>query len=235
MLIVACDMDDVTFNLVDSWLDRHDKKFNCKTNKEDIKSFEIHKYVKAGLEIYNMLEHEKGMYLNLPLNPKAKETIEKILKIGHFDVCFASASPKTAYFEKHMSIKQNFPDFNTDNIIFTKNKALVNAHFLIDDGMHNIKAFRGIKILYSQPWNANAEELYNKEGLEIDFLRVDDWVDIEILFDKITRYIDTLNIVSPELDHLKFNSIKEVFFGDPLIIRSTRKMIEFNRKIYKGE
>jgi len=194
MLTIAFDMDDTTFDLINPWLDNHYKMYGEKINKEHIKDFSIHQYSELGEKIYDSLA-VPGLYRNLKPYEGSSEVLEYLVNKG-YNVCFASASPKTAYFEKHISIKKNFHFIDTDNIIFTKNKGLVNAHILIDDGIHNLENFKGIKILYDQPWNRYEDR----------FIRVKDWVDIKNLF----KFIDSI-AYNLGLYHVKVNS--ETFFN----------------------
>jgi 5'(3')-deoxyribonucleotidase len=101
----------------------------------------------------------------------SQEGVRTLIELG-YNVCIASASPYTAYQDKEKWINAYFPEVPRDNIIFTRNKSLVAADFLIDDGTHNLEVFKGVPILFDAPWNQT----------ETRFVRVRNWTEITGLF-----------------------------------------------------
>lgn len=182
MLTIAIDMDDVLADLVPKWLSVYNKEWDDNLVKEDLLEWDITKFVKpeCGDKIYEIIMRD-GFYADLDIISGAQEGV-KALQEMDYNICIASASPKSAYTDKHNWIKKHFPTINTDNIIFTKNKSLVKADLLLDDGIHNLESFTGFKVLFTNPWNKTEER----------FVRMSEWGEFVSLTSRIKSVWDVV-------------------------------------------
>ena len=182
MLTIAIDMDDVLADLVPKWLSVYNKEWDDNLVKEDLLEWDITKFVKPECrdKVYEIIMRD-GFYADLDIISGAQEGVNALQEMG-YNICIASASPKPAYTDKHNWIKKHFPTINTDNIIFTKNKSLVKADLLLDDGIHNLESFTGFKVLFATPWNQTEER----------FIRVSGWGEFASLANRIKSVWDVV-------------------------------------------
>lgn len=182
MLKVGIDLDDVCNNLVEVWLSRYNSDYNDNVKIEDIKTWDIGDYTKAGKDFYKYLG-DGETFKNLSIKDGAAETIEKLCKQHEVYIVTANASYNTGVCDDKVNfIKKFMPFFPIKNIIFINNKSLLDLDVLIDDGLHNFEGFKGKKVVFDRPWNQD----YSKP-IKYDW-RVVDW-DISVL--SIIHLIET--------------------------------------------
>ena len=155
-MIVAFDQDGVLADLTTPWLEAYNKGYNDNLKAEDITDWDFHQFVKpeCGTNIYKYLSLPE-FYSDLPVMPGAQEATRAIQVMG-YEVMIVSASPKAAYRDKYEWLQEHFSNIPSDNIMFVRNKSLVRADILVDDGVHNLLAFEkagGIPIIFDQPYN----------------------------------------------------------------------------------
>lgn len=170
--VIALDLDDVINNLVDVWIDYYNMDYKDTLKIEDIKSWDIGSCVKpiCGKDIFKYVERP-DFFSNLGIRENALNVLERLN--SKYDLAVTTSYKYDINVQDKMKwITKNVPIIVSDNIMFVRNKGLVRADFLVDDGVHNLRAFHGEGILYSRPWNAG----------ENDFIRVSNWDDIEKLF-----------------------------------------------------
>lgn len=182
-ITIAVDLDSTLNNLDDVWLlDIYNKMYNDNLTRDDLVRWDTHTYVKpeCGHKIYDILD-QPGLFANLGLKDDCTvEGFEYLYKT--FDVYIASscatmdhAKDKLKWIEKH------FPFFDTKRFIPIHHKYLLNTDFLIDDGPHNIEAFKQNGILVDAP--------YNREMKRTDYVRVKDWEDIVNFFQWTEKFM----------------------------------------------
>jgi 5'-nucleotidase len=165
---IGIDMDDVINNLVDVWLDCYNKDYLDNLSIEDIRGWDIDNYTKIGHDIYKYLGDEK-LFKSLDIKDDASTIIEELLRNNEVYIVTANASyNKGVCDDKVNFVKKYLPFFPVKNIIFINNKSLMDLDILIDDGVHNLETFKGIKLLFDRPWNRDCDK----------FDRASDWIDV---------------------------------------------------------
>jgi 5'-nucleotidase len=164
---IAIDLDTTLNTLNTDWLKLYNEDFNDNLTNECITDWNIAKFTKpeCGKLIYDYLKIP-GFFRNLGVQPHAQEVTEWMAK--EFDLCIATAYVPEACMDKCRWVDEHFPHIGSGKVIFINDKSKLNADYLIDDGGHNIEAFKGIGMVFDQPYNRYLE---NK-------LRVTDWRDI---------------------------------------------------------
>lgn len=170
MITIAVDQDTVLADLTSKWLRAYNDEYNDNLTAEQITDWDMSKFCKCGLDIYKIVDRPH-FYADLPLVEGSQVGVRTLIELG-YNVCIASASPYSAYQDKEKWLNAYFPEVSKDNIVFTRNKSLVAADFLIDDGIHNLEVFSGVPILFDAPWNKS----------ETRFIRVSGWSEIMQLF-----------------------------------------------------
>lgn len=134
-LIIAIDLDDTVADLTGAQclandVKLEDLKYDPKTC-DAIFEEEIEKKTRQWIT-------GKGVFANLPVIAGAKEAVAEMEKAGHF--VFFCTSPLREFHpcaqEKHEWVTKHFGKAHARNMMFVKDKTLVNADILIDDRVH---------------------------------------------------------------------------------------------------
>lgn len=150
MKSIGIDMDCTLNNLFDVWFSRYNKDYNDTLSV--LPKWDIIKYVKpeCGEKIFDYI-HEPGFFSSLGIQEDAASIVEWLYK--QYDVYIVTAYTSDTCTDKTKWVQKNLPFFDVDKILFCNNKGLLNLDYLIDDGDHNIKAFRQKGIIYDYPHN----------------------------------------------------------------------------------
>ncbi|MGL6173633.1 MAG: 5' nucleotidase, NT5C type, partial [Cellulosilyticaceae bacterium] len=115
-----------------------------------------------GEEIKTVM-HEPQLFHDLKPVPDAIETFERLYKSNLFEMYIVTAAHPRSVEAKYEWIKKYMPYFPESNIIVSSAKFMIRGDYLLDDGMHNIKAFAevgGKSIVFKRPHNERESELY---------------------------------------------------------------------------
>lgn len=169
---IAVDQDWVLAKLTEKWLWYYNTIFNDDLTVEEIKDWSVLEYVKPEAKDYmlNILNIHK-FYRDLDVVKDSQRVLEKLST--NYEI-FIVTDPFTrmSFKSKYDWLRENFPFIPVKNYVFTGNKSIVNADFLIDDGVHNLENFDGYGLLFEAPYNKDNE----------DFYIVRNWQDIEHIF-----------------------------------------------------
>jgi 5'-nucleotidase len=179
---IAIDLDSTLNNLDEVWiLQDYNRLYNDQLKYEDMKCWNVHEYVKpeCGHKVYDILA-QPGYFLNLGI--KDRWTMQSFDYLyTHFDVYVVSSCHPNTVADKIAWMKQYFPQFDENRFIACHHKGLINTDYLIDDGPHNIKAFKQKSILVDAPYNQHLQEEQD------NFKRVENWRDIRWYFEEVLR------------------------------------------------
>ena len=160
-MLIGIDCDDVCNNLVERWLEKYNIDYDDNLKIEDIKSWDIGDYTKAGKDFYKYLG-DGETFKNLSIKDGAAEIIEKLCENNEVYIVTANASYNTGVCDDKVEfIKKFMPFFPIKNIIFINNKSLLDLDVLIDDGLHNFEGFKGKKVVFDRPWNQDYTNQYD--------------------------------------------------------------------------
>lgn len=170
---IGIDLDCTLNNLLDVWLEHYNKDYN--DNITMMPNWNLENYVKpeCGKKIFNYL-HEPNFFYDLNIQKDAAEVIEYLYSI--YDLYIVTAYSSDVCVDKTKWIKKYLPFFDVEKIIFCNNKGLLNLDYLIDDGPHNIEAFKQTGIIYDYTYNQHlSPEKYPN--------RVYNWKDVKKFFE----------------------------------------------------
>lgn len=194
-MIIACDGDGVVCNLHGEWYKRYNRDFADTMTIDRVVSWDVHKYVKpeCGKRIYDYLR-EPDLYDHIEPIAGALEGIRAIRAMGH-TVWFATAceygmaDQKARWFERH-GFSEPFQGGRSlpRDFMPVQDKNALDAHLLIDDGAHNVRAWVEQKqrkaILLDYPHNRSLDDEVHS-GFWTRCHRTRDWAGI-------VRYIEKL-------------------------------------------
>lgn len=172
---ILIDCDDVIWDLITPWLEKYNHTYNDTLTVSQITDWDITKFVKpeCGRKIYNLLDNY--IYDSVIEIPHAKETIDWLRTKGHniFFVTSGFHFRKAAFLVKHgFSLAKH--TLYADDIIFCRDKSMINGDAIIDDRMKNLTGHR-IKLLYQRPWNKSEPPTHG-------IIQVCNWLEIQHVF-----------------------------------------------------
>lgn len=117
-----------------------------------ITEWELDQFFPIGKDIYQFAfeEHVHSIFGQADVIPGAKEMMNTLKKYGH-ELIICTSQPKhkewitLEWLEAH--------SIPYDSVVFTKDKSIVDAPILLDDGLHNLQSFKHLAIAFDRPWN----------------------------------------------------------------------------------
>lgn len=151
---ILVDMDDTIVNTVRTWIEFLNDKYGLSVKYEDLVVWEMQAaYPSLTVKQLDSVLYTPEFWSHVEPKLDAVEYLEKLINDGH-DVYICSAShPATIYYKVYNCLLMHFPFLDTKQMIFTTNKKLLNADFLIDDGIHNIIGANYTGLLIDAPYN----------------------------------------------------------------------------------
>jgi 5'(3')-deoxyribonucleotidase len=166
---ILCDVDEVVAGLLPAWIARYNATWDDNLQLNAITGWHIPDFVKpeCGERIYDLLD--ATIYESVQPAAEAREGLWALRAMGHRVVFVTSSNAATAGPKMDWLVHHGFATDRKD-IVIAHDKSLVRGDVLIDDGLHNLKAFPGPAILFTQPHNAS----YTRRGLR----RANTWADV---------------------------------------------------------
>jgi len=185
---VGLDVDDVLLNLVDHWLGLYNKKYHDALIREDITSwkFSQHTVPACGEKIYDFLTPD--IYKEVRPFWFASHFVTALRNMGHTPVFVSSCGPTGGPDEAIIAeakidcLRRHYIARNGDEFIPGREKDDAPVDILLDDGLHNVKAFKGAAIVYDQPWNRDDPDNHPRAHNYVEALRL------------ILRHAETLSL-----------------------------------------
>jgi 5'-nucleotidase len=178
---IILDVDDVCLDLLTTWLEIYNEEYRDELTKEDIKSWDVHKYVRpnCGKKIYDYLQ-DPNLYWGVAPIEGAVDGVNFLRSIGLPIVFVTSFDPAGAKFK---CLTEHGFTSNPYEYIVCYRKYLIKGSLLIDDKPQNVVEFGDGGWLFNQPHNAFFK--WDK--------RLDGWDDIVSRFSKIVRELNERN------------------------------------------
>lgn len=178
---ILVDMDGVVADIDSYWLELYNRDYKDSLKPEDLVSWDVSDCVtpSCGKKIFDYLKLP-DFYLKAGVYPGSQRVVRSLMSKGH-EIVFVTASPlwlERAAYEKATWLKIHFPFVPRHNLIITHRKDLVSGDILLDDGVHNIEIFPGIRCIFSRAHNLS----YNVED---PHGRVSSWDEFEGFVDKL--------------------------------------------------
>jgi 5'-nucleotidase len=158
--IIAVDIDEVCADLLDEWVRRYNKKYKDELKVESITTWDIVNFVKpeCGKDIYNLLK-DPHFYDSVQPFSDALRAIEDLRELGRV-VYVTTCAPGTMdqkffWLQRHGFLPDTSSAIN--DYIPCKDKWLVNADILLDDGIHNVEPFPKAALLVQHTHNMTTQ------------------------------------------------------------------------------
>jgi 5'(3')-deoxyribonucleotidase len=137
---VLVDLDSTVYDLLTPTLAWVNKEKGLSLTPKDIKEWQWGKTL--GVDLYKFWARE-GIFYNLKPFPHAKSALQKVNDWGVRQIFFSTLvdGPFVAW-DKIRAIARDFPFMQRDFLLTGKHKDITNGNMLVDDGIHNIEAFK---------------------------------------------------------------------------------------------
>ena len=156
-MTLLCDLDAIVADLLDEWLFRINIDHGTAYTKDDIKGFDIHKYVHIGEKVYDYIRKE-GIFPAIKPIPGAIPALMELDDKHDVYIVSTPSSASVTAMEKLDWCSHYLPFLNRKQIILCGAKELIRGDVLIDDSPDNLAAWkkanpRGHTITISYPFN----------------------------------------------------------------------------------
>lgn len=181
-MIIACDVDDVICNLQEVVISLFNKRFGSHYTIDNFTDYDIMNILPTqdGIVMRDMYG-ESGLYNKVKPIAKAKESLQKLMNMGHQVYLVTAAVPKT-YGEKVEFIQRHFPFIDESHIVCMQHKWMFKCDVMIEDNLQTLleKPYYH-RILMDRPWNqSNKDYVY-------DIHRCTNWDEIVGVINKISE------------------------------------------------
>lgn len=165
---IAIDQDGVIANLLSEWVKRYNFDYSDNLDPSQIPLWNWDALTKPSCskKIYDYLD-DPELFENLPVIKDSQEVIHELSKRYEIFIVTAPFNLNNIV-AKAKWLKKHFDFISEKNYVFTRNKGIVNAEYLIDDKAANFNGFEGYGLLYDAP--------HNKD--EKGFRRMNSWLEI---------------------------------------------------------
>jgi 5'(3')-deoxyribonucleotidase len=167
---IAIDMDEVIADVYPKLLMYFERDFGWRPKPEEYAGH--HLYHLKGTDHIRKYLHTKGFFADLGIIANSQMVIQQLQE--HYEIFIVTAAQEFRYSlsDKHEWLEAHFPFISWKNYVMCGDKSIIKADYMIDDHIRNLKSFDGVGLLYTATHNIYEE----------DYIRVDNWLDIQAFF-----------------------------------------------------
>lgn len=170
---LGIDVDDVMLDTVEAWLQRHNDITGDDVIPDDIKSWDIAKYIKEGnRDTLFYILHQNDFWKTVQPKKDAVAYLEKLYNdIDDLEIYIVTATYPITAESKANRLFNLFPFIDERRMVMTASKGILDLDIMVDDNPKNLDAMKQgvVKVLFDAPHNRACDE-----G-EIGAIRVTDW------------------------------------------------------------
>lgn len=167
---IAIDMDEVMADVMPKFLDMYEYEFGKRLNKEEFWGSKV--YYREEAKFLRERLFEKGFFADLPIMPGSQEVIKELQENYEIFITTAAMEFRSSFEDKYDWLAEHFPFIHWRNIVFCGDKSIIQADYMIDDHVFNLKKFTGKGLLFTASHNV----------MENRFTRVNNWEEVRIFF-----------------------------------------------------
>lgn len=170
---IAIDMDGVMADITAHYIDWYAKRTGELIPVERLNGMPEPTGFPNG-ELIREFLHTPGFFRTAPVMPGSQEVIKALMEEYEVFIVSAAVEFPQSLTEKVAWLNEHFPFISWKHMVFCGLKTIVQADYMIDDYDKNLRYFKGERLLFSQPHNANYTE----------YERFDNWEQIAAFFAK---------------------------------------------------
>lgn len=146
---IAIDMDGVMADVVELFLDYHERDFGHRKSIEEINGLSEREAFPKAKEYV----HSTGFFRNARVMEGSQEVIEQLQQQYEIFIVSAATEFPQSLLEKQEWLNEHFPFISWQQMVFCGLKTIITADIMIDDRFRNLDPFKGDTILFSQHHN----------------------------------------------------------------------------------
>ncbi|MEM0994936.1 MAG: 5'(3')-deoxyribonucleotidase [Bacteroidota bacterium] len=169
---IALDMDEVLADIYKKFLYYFERDLGWRLEWKDYAGKKI--YELEGAKHLRDYLHADGFFADITVMPDSQQVVQELLE--HYDIYVVTSAMefRNSLADKYDWIRTHFPFIHWKKIVMCGDKSIIQADYMIDDHVHNLKYFNGKGLLYTASHNVNNE----------DYTRVNNWLEIRDFFRK---------------------------------------------------
>lgn len=170
--IIGIDLDDVCWDFLEAWIERHNEITEDDVVLDDIKGWDIGQYIKRGSKemLFYILEQSDFWQTVQPKTDSSKY-LKQLIEDG-YEVYIVTTTSHKVLHNKMVRFLDLYPFMDDKQVITTSRKQLIDVDILVDDNPDNLRDGFYNKILFHAPHNRYINEK------EIGAYRCYDWNEV---------------------------------------------------------
>ena len=161
---ILVDQDEVLADFVNPLLQKWFEHTGIRLTRDQVQGWDISTLLGGNKRWLRETISHPDYFADLPPKEGAIKGFHALENMGHelFIVTHVSDDVTNAFEGKRECVRRHLPGFHFNKLSFFTCKELIDAHVLIDNGPHNIKAWsdagRHGGIIFDAPWNRTVNE-----------------------------------------------------------------------------
>lgn len=170
---ILIDIDDTIIELINPWIKAINKKYNINLKLNKLTTWDLTlSFPELANKDYCSILGEEDFWKTIKPKKDAVKYVKKLIDDGYIIYLCSASDYRTINYKMSHAVFKHFPFIHWKNVIICNDKQIINADYLIDDGIHNLLGGNYEKILLTSPVNKSInEKLYN-------ITRCNSWKDI---------------------------------------------------------
>ena len=158
-MVILVDVDDTICNLQEVVVNSFNKRYGSRYALSDFTEYDIMNVLPTqDAIVMRDMYGESGLYDKVKPLPGARESLEKLINLGHQVYLVTAAIPQT-YGEKVAFIKRFFPFIDESHIVCMKHKWMFKCDVMIEDNLQTLLAKPNYhRICFNMPWNQSDKD-----------------------------------------------------------------------------
>lgn len=160
-------MDGVMADTTQQYIDWYSARYGVKVDRESLNG----KPETTGFpqeDVVRGFLYEPGFFRTAPLIAGSQEVIRALHDKHEVFIVSAAMEFPQSLPEKLDWLQEHFPYIGWQNIVFCGSKAIVDADYMIDDHVKNLRSFKGQPLMFTAPHNVYIT----------DYRRVNNWEEV---------------------------------------------------------
>lgn len=167
---IALDMDEVLADVYGKLLMYFERDLGWRPTWEDYAGKKL--YQLEGAQHLRKYLHARGFFSDLKVMSDSQMVVQELQ--AHYDVFIVTAAQEfpNSLIDKYEWLEVHFPFIHWRNFVMCGDKRIIQADYMIDDHVRNLRHFQGKGLLYTASHNIN----------NTDFIRVNNWLEVRAFF-----------------------------------------------------
>lgn len=185
--VLLIDQDDVLAEYIKGVIEAFNERYEKDFKIEDCIDWDLVSIF--GEQILDVM-HRPELFRHLAPVEDAIATFKRLYESGLFEMYIVTAAHPSSVEAKYEWLKEYMPFFPQNHVIVCAVKNMIKGDYLLDDGMHNITAFKeagGTPIIFDRPHNR--EKAFECPRIA-SWMEFEDWIVNECYPELHGRYFE---------------------------------------------